>query len=520
VTDIIKFKVWEIIDSNPTREERYDRLRRISALASELNLPNIYTMSERYEAEDRWHSMYPLASEIYEGTRLNRPAAQLPDKPFARFEQASSRTIAGDDATNENSILCYQTTVAAALDEATLAASMRQLIRSCEMLQVSLDGEKFVPAPEAGDAPQGDGVLVTSVAPGETDVEDLKRELFEKFSREMLPESGASVRLAHIKHGDASNELLLFAHRGIADGRSLALLFEDFFRIYEQLSNDMPVSLRPARRSYPDFVAALNANGNAATREQPKTGDDSVFIGLSDDMSESVDDEAGCAAINVVLDGKLRERIASRAWADYGLKSRETLVIALLRSIAEAGADSGLEVDVADDYRQVETALEYTVGGLTRVSKMPHGILKNNDLMSSAQEVQDVLRTVVSGVGGLTAPRAGENGTPHEFALVNLEYFVDEPWLGGDAWTPRGFLMPQRALRQPYILEITPVLSKDAIRVSLVYRDTSQLRNFVGRLANTLSASIDATLNRLAGVEDETFLGQTITVDELENFSF
>jgi len=69
---VIKFKVWEIIDVDPPREVRYERLRRISKLASNLGLPNIYTMAERYQAEDRWHSLYPLAAEVYEDTRMHR----------------------------------------------------------------------------------------------------------------------------------------------------------------------------------------------------------------------------------------------------------------------------------------------------------------------------------------------------------------------------------------------------------------------------------------------------------------
>lgn len=72
VTAVTKFKVWEIIDADPPREVRYERLRRLSKLASNLGLPNIYTMAERYQAEDRWHSLYPLAAEVYGDTEMRR----------------------------------------------------------------------------------------------------------------------------------------------------------------------------------------------------------------------------------------------------------------------------------------------------------------------------------------------------------------------------------------------------------------------------------------------------------------
>jgi len=72
VTDVTKFKVWEIIDVDPPREVRYERLRRLSRLASNLGLPNIYTMAERYQAEDRWHSLYPLSVEVYGDKETHR----------------------------------------------------------------------------------------------------------------------------------------------------------------------------------------------------------------------------------------------------------------------------------------------------------------------------------------------------------------------------------------------------------------------------------------------------------------
>jgi len=42
VTNLTKFKVWEIIGANPPREVRYQRLDRISALAKSLGIRNLY----------------------------------------------------------------------------------------------------------------------------------------------------------------------------------------------------------------------------------------------------------------------------------------------------------------------------------------------------------------------------------------------------------------------------------------------------------------------------------------------
>jgi len=65
VTEVMGFKEWEIVDCQPTRQEKFDRLRRISKIATNLGLPNIYSTVERYKAEDRWFNLYPKAVEVY-----------------------------------------------------------------------------------------------------------------------------------------------------------------------------------------------------------------------------------------------------------------------------------------------------------------------------------------------------------------------------------------------------------------------------------------------------------------------
>lgn len=66
VTEVIRFKLWEVVDVKPERLERYRRLRQITALAAEYGLPNIYSMSDRYRAEDRWCDLHPQAVQVYE----------------------------------------------------------------------------------------------------------------------------------------------------------------------------------------------------------------------------------------------------------------------------------------------------------------------------------------------------------------------------------------------------------------------------------------------------------------------
>lgn len=65
VTEMIRFQEWEVDNCNPPRTERFRRLRELSTQARQLGIPNIYSMSERYEAEERWISLHPRAIEVY-----------------------------------------------------------------------------------------------------------------------------------------------------------------------------------------------------------------------------------------------------------------------------------------------------------------------------------------------------------------------------------------------------------------------------------------------------------------------
>ncbi|MCK4258410.1 MAG: radical SAM protein [Halanaerobiales bacterium] len=62
----IKFKTYDIVNASPSRDERLERLKRVSDLSSELGIINIYSMMDMYEAEDRWISLYPSARVIYD----------------------------------------------------------------------------------------------------------------------------------------------------------------------------------------------------------------------------------------------------------------------------------------------------------------------------------------------------------------------------------------------------------------------------------------------------------------------
>ena len=253
VTDTIKFNVWDIVNSVPTRMERYDRLRRISSLASDLGLPNIYTMAERYQAEDRWHSLHPLATEVYEGTLKRRPrfkVSQTEIKPFSkRLKRDPEHAVIKTEP-----VIAYQVSVNKPIDEKILSAALAELIEHNEVLQMSCDTGIYV---ISGLPHSFDNLLsvydVEGKDEGEADV--LVPRLVEEISKEMRPEPGASVRAALVKRGEAWSDLVLLVHQHIADGKSVVLFLEDLYRIYEQLANQKRVSLIPLQKTFTEFMS-------------------------------------------------------------------------------------------------------------------------------------------------------------------------------------------------------------------------------------------------------------------------
>lgn len=442
VVNLTRFKIWEVVDANPTREERFRRLRVIAGIASELGIPNIYTMAERYVAEDRWHLLHPQTAEIYEGTRLVRDEVGLPDGPIEVFapEWRAGRRAAGAE------VVCYRASAARRLDAETLAKAAALLVENNETLQLGLFDGKYEAMDEDGEEAGGLVAHYQPAGDGEH-VEVLVEHSYEELSARMSPERGSSVRVALIDRGEDASELLLLVHRAVADGRSAALLLEDLFRLYETLSNGADVTLRPLEKTYADFAEELEENGLPAfAADAPAAGG----------AHGTVADEA--APISIPLDETLKRRLAGSFLEGRGMKPAEVFAAAALRCLSKSGAAGG--VDVVYDYRWIEPSLKNTAGALTAAYALPSRLLKRGGTQADARDVREAL---AEAAGGRGAPDAGEEPR----VLLNLEYLHEEPWLGGYDWAPFGYVGVGPRSGGAYALEVVPVLTRDALEVRL-----------------------------------------------------
>jgi len=478
VTEIIKFKAWDIINASPTREERYDRLRRISKLAADLSLPNIYTMAERYEAEDRWQRLHPLTREVYEETRMRRPEPRPPDHPID--------VLAGDQWQIAADLsFCYRASVNKRLNEETLSTAIDHLVRFNEALRMRLQESRYVPLP-FDEEYQGDLLAVYSLdAEGEEDQGIKLREIISAISRKMAPPSDAPIRVALIHNGKGFDEVLLLAHRANVDSKSVTLLFEDLFRIYEQLSNGMEISLRPPQKGYFQFLEerlVSKESINAVSQERPSSS------------PQTRQDVREVESALVVLDKNLKKRIFSATVTEYGLTPQKLLVMALIKALARAGKADSFNVDVTIDYRSVDATLEFTVGALTETHRLPDQLIKNDGSLSNTRTFQEMLADFWS-----TSPGSDQRVMHHaaaekETLLLNLEFFVDEPWLGGDDWAPQGFAMAHNQFSAAYFLEIVPMLGKDVIEVHLAHQLRPDAKALADEVTDHLVQEVEAIL--------------------------
>jgi radical SAM superfamily enzyme YgiQ (UPF0313 family) len=482
ITDIIKFKVWEIADSNPTREERYDRLRRFSALAGDLGLPNIYTMAERYEAEDRWHMLYPLAAKVYEGTGFGPEKVRLPKESVPAF--------AKDGIASAPSVLCYRVSAKKKLDEQTLSTALERLMESQQMLQMSLQDGKYLKA-NGAQANKDESLLFSSEIQPENpeQAEALRVEVIEKLSNEMHPDRGGSIRAALFHHGEDSSELLLLLHKGIGDSKSVALLFESLFRIYEQLSNAKEISLRPVPKSYSDFMRELKTKGDARA----------VFSenGLASHSStQSEDDNLAVRSETISIDRCLLARMSGPSVHKFGLTRSDVLTIAVLRSLATTKVTEKPAIDATVDYRITADDLKLTVGALTRVCALPEGLLSEENISLSLllEMSQSLVQVSTDSLRGEKSSIESGSARPKRL-LLDFEYFIEEPWLGGDRWQPEGFVVSKIGLRPKYVLQITPLQINDELQIQLTYRESDDARQYAEAVAGTLTQQVEAIID-------------------------
>lgn len=493
VTRFTKFKKWEIVNNKPTREERFDRLRRFSQLAAELGLINIYTEEARYRAERRWHSLHPLVGEVSKGTALRRERARLPGAPLKVFSEHHAGPARED-------VLCYRITLKKLLNEDLLRASLRELVRHNEMLQVDVVGGEYVPAQEETEGEIGGGLLSThnpGVEPGAGFDPD---SLVAALAGQVRPARGASLRAALVQGDGPPCDLLLLGHRAILDGRSMTLLSEDLFRIYEQLAHGTELMLLPVKITYSDFAQefgdAFGAEDETGDFLRARPGGDA---GARDAVVFPPGGTAGGApqvdSTILHFGEELLGRIFAPPVTRYDLKPGEIFLTAIRRVLGRlSGAGGQVVFHINGDYRNIDERLARTVGALSYPRRLTCASVAGQTLRDELRQTRRRLRSDPRAAGE-AAPEAEAGALMPTNVLLDLEYLPPEPWLGGDEWMPQGFETSLRETPAPCHLKIVPVCTRRGLEVHLRYENTGLTRALAEGIGERLAAEVVAIVD-------------------------
>jgi len=189
----------------------------------------------------------------------------------------------------------------------------------------------------------------------------------------------------------------------------------------------------------------------------------------------------------ISLDDSVREQLATKSLEAHDVKLSELLIAATSRCLARMTKQGDVDLHVVYDYRWIDTSLKHTAGALTATYRLPSAILASDNL----QEIQGLLKDLPAGGCTATSPTHGSNARQ---MLLNLEYIQDEPWLGGDEWTPLGFLRIGDYSADAYSLEIIPVFTKTTIEVHLKGRDELEIKELTGLLTENLASELQHSL--------------------------
>lgn len=433
VTALTHFKVWEIIDANPTREVRYQRLKRICALASELGIPNIYTMAERYAAEDRWRTLHPAAIEVYPGTHTERePAVFVAEAPVLSNAIVSQ---AGE-------VVAFHCAVSKPLERGLLIKAFAKLFEYHQVLRMRLDAGRYV------SATHNDEVFTASVR----DLDCLSEQSCRNLSADMTPDKGLPLRLG-VLGSEGSTDLLLCGHRGIIDPASLACLTEDLFRIYEQLANGKKVSFPKTGKSYSEAASMLPASSG----------------------SQRIPQETASV---------LRLEHPSSVLVEHSLIT-PTLLAGIIQSASSAVAAAGLSsFAVLVDPRAFEPELTGVIGALSRLS-----LCASDKHSANLDEWTETTKSELK--RHLTCETGSGNFSPVR-VLINLEFLLKTPWLGGDTWKPQGFVLGPAAHPSRFDVELLTVAVPEGIQIQVLHQDNPGSYELARQIASRFIAEMSS----------------------------
>lgn len=427
-----KFKVWEIIGGEPSREVRYQRLERISALAAELGLPNIYTMTDRYDAEARWRALHPYAREVFRDADAVAQEAPHVSEDLLRGLQAESDVIA------------YRVSAAKRVDADLLTRALAEvsahypLLRAAAMTTVDASGASD---DAASDGRTVGGAVATDVAI-EAAIEPAIEGAIEAASDSLRRDASVPLRVLLVRQGGdeasapaaanpspedgsvvakpepAGDAIVLLARRLAVDAASVITIAEALCRVYEQLAAGKATYVRPEEKPYGEY---WRGQSGAWEPSAPATRSDA---GVVQHTLRTVLGPPAAAALSPAA-GRRRE-------------SHLYCLTAALRVLARLGMR---DVGVLVDPRIIDSSLAHTVGPVSQIVSW----VDRESLHGEPADALDAVRMQLEKlVAGGHAHRGAGRASRWQ-AVIDLDYLVEPAWMGRPGWQVAGWVSDSQA---------------------------------------------------------------------------
>lgn len=463
VTNLTKFKVWEIIGANPPREVRYHRLDRISALSASLGVPNIYTMSERYQAEERWRSLHPAALDVYKSDAV----------PVEIADSAAVSIIAGAKKGSLDGFLAYGLSVAKKLAPDLLHRSLTEILRHHKLLPAE-QYPAYGPRVPAEPAQGSDLLHYFDPERGRSITESMAQELADHIGG-----NGSTPLRLGVLATPEEEKLLLVADRRFVDARSIKLLAEDLGRVYEQLASGRKPYLRLAEKTYSDYAAGLGANAKpTVTATLPAAESASLNLSLS----------AYSTGLSPL--------------PDEGRNAVTRFLTASLRALAQIDIR---DIAVFVDSRTFDRSLAPLVGPVARI--IPWGDLQvTGDAAADCEQVTARLESLCLN----PRPISGDKDRVYQ-VLINLECLMDTAWMGTEEWKSNGFFIESRRLPRTAGLQIVPLWTPEGPVVRVEYRREAVAETAAHKLVELLKEQVASVV----GETDSMLRAQLFWTEEL-----
>jgi len=301
------------------------------------------------------------------------------------------------------------------------------------------------------------------------------------------------LRVGLLRVGGRPDRIAVIAHRLVADGESMRILFDDLSTALAQLRADQPVELPPKTTSWQSWVRRLVGYGRSDTvRSQRAYWTDLVTAPAgclpSDDSAPAdADTVATERSVTTSLDGAETDELLRLPDA-LNCAIQDVLLAALGRTLSSwTGHDRHVIDLVRHDREQIfdEVDLARTVGPFGRTHPVALACPAGSPPDAAVRAVKEDLRAVPSGGIGWQLLRQDTDPVPEAPVDLAFTYLAAERCPDSSIFAVVGSLGSEQSPfnRRPYPVEACASVAGGELTVRWTYSEARHRHETIARVA-------------------------------------